>query len=64
MECEVFTLNKKQAGMVELADDIFGVNVRRDILHRTVKWQLAKRQLGTHKVKERGEVRGLSLIHI
>ncbi|SVB20334.1 uncharacterized protein METZ01_LOCUS173188, partial [marine metagenome] len=58
MECEVFTLNNKQAGMVELADDVFGVSVRRDILHRTVKWQLAKRQLGNHKVKERGEVRG------
>ena len=58
MECEVFTLNNKQAGMVQLADDVFGVNIRRDILHRTVKWQLAKRQLGNHKVKERGEVRG------
>ena len=58
MECEVLTLDNKQVGMVELADDVFGVNVRRDILHRTVKWQLAKRQSGTHKVKERGEVRG------
>ena len=46
MECEVFTLDNKQAGTVELADEVFGINVRRDILHRAVKWQLAKRQLG------------------
>ena len=58
MECEVFTLDNKQAGTVELADEVFGINVRQDILHRAVKWQLAKRHRGTHKVKERGEVRG------
>ena len=58
MECEVFTLDNKQAGKVELAEAVFGINIRRDILHRAVKWQLAKRQRGTHKVKERGEVRG------
>ena len=58
MQCEVFTLDKKSSGKVELSDDVFGLEVRRDILHRAVKWQLAKRQSGTHKVKERGEVRG------
>ena len=58
MECKVFTLDNKQAGKLDLADEVFGINVRRDILHRAVKWQLAKRQAGTHKVKERGEVRG------
>ena len=58
MECEVFTLDNKQAGKVELAEAVFGINIRPDILHRAVKWQLAKRQRGTHKVKERGEVRG------
>ncbi|MEL6754642.1 MAG: 50S ribosomal protein L4, partial [Pseudomonadota bacterium] len=29
---------------------------RADILHRMVRWQLAKRQAGTHKVKTRSEV--------
>ena len=58
MECKVFTLDNKQAGKLDLADEVFGINVRRDILYRAVKWQLAKRQAGTHKVKERGEVRG------
>lgn len=35
---------------------MFGADVRPDILHRVVNWQLAKRRAGTHKVKERGEV--------
>ena len=58
MECEVLTLENKQAGKVKLSDEVFGVDVRRDILQRAVKWQLAKRQSGSHKTKERGEVRG------
>jgi len=58
MQCDVFTMDKKPSGKVELSEDVFGIEVRRDLLHRAVKWQLAKRQSGTHKVKERGEVRG------
>ena len=58
MECEVLTLENKQAGKVNLSDEVFGVDVRRDILQRAVKWQLAKRQSGSHKTKERWEVRG------
>lgn len=34
----------KQVGKVKLPDDIFGVEVRKDILHRVVRWQLAKTQ--------------------
>ncbi|MBO6890120.1 MAG: 50S ribosomal protein L4, partial [Thalassospira sp.] len=34
----------------------FGLEVRRDVLHRMVNWQLAKRRAGTHKVKEKSEV--------
>ena len=32
--------------------------MRGDILQRVVRWQLAKRQAGTHKVKIRSEVAG------
>ena len=39
-----------------LADAVFGVEVRTDILHRVVLWQLAKRRAGTHKVKTRAEI--------
>ena len=58
IQCDVLTLENKLSGKIDLSESIFGVEVRTDILHRMVKWQLAKRQSGTHKVKERGEVRG------
>src|SRR5713226_7346956 len=43
-------------GKVELPDAIFGLEPRPDILHRCVRWQLAKRQRGTHDVKNRAEI--------
>ncbi|WP_020178164.1 50S ribosomal protein L4 [Methylopila sp. M107] len=46
-----------QAGdKVQLSDEIFGLEPRVDILHRVVRWQLAKRQAGTHKTKGRSEI--------
>ncbi|MEO1492495.1 MAG: 50S ribosomal protein L4 [Pseudomonadota bacterium] len=55
MKTDVINLDAGEAGSVELADEIFGVEPRKDILHRVVRWQLAKRQAGTHKTKSRGE---------
>jgi len=43
---------------VALLGAAFDREVRRDILHQVVKWQLAKRQQGTHKAKTRREVSG------
>ena len=56
MKAQVITLDAGQAGEVELEDAIFGLEPRADILHRVVRWQLARRQAGTHKVKTRAEV--------
>src|SRR5437660_3546705 len=56
MELKVMSLDGEAAGSVELPDAIFGLEPRADILHRCVKWQLAKRQRGTHKVKNRAEI--------
>lgn len=58
MKCKVINLDNKAAGDIELADEVFGVEVRKDLLARVVNWQLAKRRAGTHKVKTRGEVNG------
>lgn len=58
MQVDVLTLNAEKSGTVELKDDIFGLEPRRDILHRYVVWQMAKRQTGTHQAKERGDVAG------
>ena len=57
MELAVKTLAGKSAGKITVDDAIFGIDeIRGDILQRTVRWQLAKRQAGTHKTQTRGEV--------
>jgi len=56
MKHKVMTLESKSAGEIELADDIFGLEPRIDLIQRVVVWQLAKRRAGTHKTKTRGEV--------
>ena len=56
MELQITTLDGKTTGSVELKDAIFGLDPRPDILQRCVRWQLAKRQAGTHKVKNRAEI--------
>lgn len=58
MQADVTTLDAKKAGTVELADDVFGLKPRRDILHRMVRYQLAKRQSGTHATKGRSDIQG------
>ncbi len=56
MELKILTLEGSEAGSVDLPAAIFGLEPRTDILHRCVRWQLAKRQRGTHDVKNRGEI--------
>jgi large subunit ribosomal protein L4 len=58
MKVKVTSLDNKDAGEVELNDAVFGADVRVDIMQRTVRWQLAKRQAGTHKAKTVGEISG------
>jgi large subunit ribosomal protein L4 len=58
MEFKVTTLDGKSAGKVTVSDAVFGLEPRADILHRMVRWQLAKRQRGTHKAKGRSEIAG------
>ena len=58
MKCDVITLDNQPAGSVELDESLFGLEVRPDILHRVVRWQLAKRQAGTHKTKGISEISG------
>ena len=56
MKMDVQTLAGKKSGSVVLDEAVFGAEPRKDILHRMVRYQLAKRQAGTHKVQERGDV--------
>ncbi len=56
MKLDVISLDASKAGSIELDDAIFGLTPRTDILHRMVRWQLAKRQAGTHSVLGKSEV--------
>ncbi len=58
MKLAVKNLDNKSVGDIELADEVFGVPVRKDILARMVAWQLAKRRAGTHKTKGISDVQG------
>jgi large subunit ribosomal protein L4 len=58
MKLTVTSLDSQGAGEIELADEIFGLPLRKDILARMVNWQLAKRRAGTHKAKQIGDVQG------
>jgi large subunit ribosomal protein L4 len=56
MKVDVLKLESGKAGSIDLSDAIFGVEPRKDILHRVVRWQLARKQQGTHSVLTRSEV--------
>ncbi|BAT61054.1 50S ribosomal protein L4 [Variibacter gotjawalensis] len=56
MKIAINTLEGKEAGSLDLNQDIFGLEPRADLLQRCVRWQLAKRQAGTHDVKNRSEI--------
>jgi len=58
MELQVKTLEGGAAGSITVSDEIFGLDPRTDLIHRVVRWQLAKRQAGTHKALARSEVSG------
>jgi len=58
MKVVVKSLENKKVGDVTLSEDLFGRPVRKDLLHAMVRYQLAKRQSGTHKVKDVSEVSG------
>src|SRR5690348_6399553 len=58
MKLTMRNLDNEEVGDIELADEVFGLPVRRDILARVVNWQLAKRRAGTHKTKGISDISG------
>lgn len=56
MKAEVTTLEATSAGQIELADAIFGLEPRQDLLQRMVRYQLLKRMAGTHHTQDRSQV--------
>ncbi|MEI7606192.1 MAG: 50S ribosomal protein L4 [Rhodospirillaceae bacterium] len=58
MKAAIRNLDNQEVGEIELADEVFGVEVRADLLARAVNWQLAKRRSGNHKTKVIGDIQG------
>nr|TKW29178.1 hypothetical protein SEVIR_3G379200v2 [Setaria viridis] len=54
----VTNFHNEDKGYMVLDGDVFDVPIRKDIVHRVVRWQLAKRQQGTHSTKTISEVSG------
>ncbi|WP_041583005.1 50S ribosomal protein L4 [Bartonella australis] len=56
MDLVVKTLDGNEVGELKLSESIFGLVPREDILQRVVRWQLARRQQGTHQSQGRSDV--------
>jgi large subunit ribosomal protein L4 len=56
MKIDVTSISGAAAGSLELNEAIFGLEPRQDLIARMVRWQLAKRQAGTHKTLGRSEI--------
>lgn len=59
MQVEVYTKDGQKNGkVVELPDEVFGIEPNEHAVYLVVKAQMANRRQGTHKTKTRREVRG------
>jgi large subunit ribosomal protein L4 len=56
MKIDITSISGDAAGSVELDEAIFGLEPRQDLIARMIRWQLAKRQAGTHKTLGRAEI--------
>ncbi|MDY8110693.1 50S ribosomal protein L4 [Fulvimarina sp. 2208YS6-2-32] len=56
MDITIKKLDGADGDTVTLSEAIFGLEPREDILHRMVRYQLAKRQQGTHSTLGRSDV--------
>jgi large subunit ribosomal protein L4 len=55
---DVFDINGKVIGDIELNENIFGVDINKGAVHQVVVNQLANKRQGTQSAKTRSEVRG------
>lgn len=57
---DVYNLERKKVGELDLADDVFAAEVKEHLFHEVVTAQLASARAGTKAGKERAAVRGSS----
>lgn len=53
---DVYDWKKKKTGDIEVPDQMVNEEIRKDVLHTLVRWQLASRRMGTHDTKNRGAI--------
>ena len=58
MKVKIKNLDANEVGEIDLADEVFGVPARADLLARVVNWQLSKRRSGNHKTKGISDIQG------
>lgn len=62
VEVKVTNFQSEDKGLATLAGDVFDVPIRPDVVHRVVRWQLAKRrQVRIQKYRKFHEFHGLVL---
>ena len=58
MKMEVNSLDNKKIKDIDLDKQIFGVELKEEIIYRMVRYQMAKRRSGNHKTKGISEISG------
>jgi len=59
MKLDIYKIDGKSSGKkVDMSKDIFGIEPNDHAIYLAVKTHLANKRQGTHKSKERGEIRG------
>lgn len=58
MQIDIVNIEGKKVGSIELADAVFGAEVKEHLLWEVVKAQRAARRAGTHSTRTRANVRG------
>ena len=58
LKTKIYNLDHEQVGELKLNNDIFGLEVRQDIVKLVIEWQLAKARSGTHNTRTVSEVSG------
>jgi large subunit ribosomal protein L4 len=54
----LYNMDGTSVGEIELKDEIFGIEVNKDVLYQVTKMQLANKRQGTQSTLTRAEVRG------
>lgn len=54
---DVYNLNKEKVGQIQLKEEVFGVPIKKHVLHQVVVSQLAQKRIGSAATKTRSQVK-------